>query len=67
MLEGDPIRNQGAFLDLLTGEVIPSFTTDFIAADGEGSATMLLSRIAGCSCPASVPEQRDRTWRISRP
>jgi hypothetical protein len=26
--EGDPIRSHGAFLDLLTGEVIPAFTTD---------------------------------------
>ena len=28
VLEGDPIRSQGAFLDLLTGDVIPAFTTD---------------------------------------
>ena len=28
VLEGDPIRGQGAFLDLLTGDVIPAFTTD---------------------------------------
>ena len=28
MLEGDPMRSQGAFLDLLTGDVIPAFTTD---------------------------------------
>jgi hypothetical protein len=26
--EGDPIRSHDAFLDLLTGEVIPAFTTD---------------------------------------
>ena len=28
MLEGDPMRSQGAFLDLKTGEVIPAFMTE---------------------------------------
>jgi hypothetical protein len=41
VLEGDPIRSQGGFLDLTTGEVIHSSMIDFVAADGEGSATML--------------------------
>jgi hypothetical protein len=41
VLEGDPMRSQGAFLDLTTGEVIHSSMIDFVAADGEGSATML--------------------------
>jgi hypothetical protein len=41
VLEGDPMRSQGAFLDLMTGEVIHSSMIDFVAADGEGSATML--------------------------
>jgi hypothetical protein len=36
VLEGDPIRSQGAFLDLLTGEVIPAFTTDVERAGEEG-------------------------------
>ena len=41
VLEGDPMRSQGAFLDLTTGEVIHSSMIDFVTADGEGSATML--------------------------
>jgi len=41
VLEGDPIRSQGGFLDLTTGEVIHSSMIDFVATDGEGSATML--------------------------
>jgi hypothetical protein len=41
VLEGDPIRSQGGFLDLATGEVIHSSMIDFMTADGEGSATML--------------------------
>ena len=41
VLEGDPMRSQGAFLDLTTGEVIHSSMIDFVAADGEGSAMML--------------------------
>ncbi len=41
VLEGDPMRSQGAFLDLTTGEVIHSSMIDFVAADREGSATML--------------------------
>ena len=41
VLEGDPMRSQGAFLDLTTGEVVHSSMIDFVAADGEGSATML--------------------------
>jgi len=34
VLEGDPMRSQGAFLDLTTGEVIHSSMIDFVAADG---------------------------------
>jgi hypothetical protein len=41
VLECDPIRSQGGFLDLTTGEVIHSSMIDFVATDGEGSATML--------------------------
>ena len=41
VLEGDPMRSQGAFLDLTTGEVVHSSMIDSVAADGEGSATML--------------------------
>ena len=37
VLEGDPMRSQGAFLDLTTGELIHSSMIDFVAADGEGS------------------------------
>ena len=36
VLEGDPIRSQGAFLDLQTGELIPAFATDFVGA-GSGA------------------------------
>ncbi|HVD17520.1 MAG TPA: hypothetical protein VNC63_02430, partial [Propionibacteriaceae bacterium] len=40
VLEGDPMRSQGALLDLTTGEVVHSSMIDFVAADGEGFATM---------------------------
>ena len=33
VLEGDPMRSQGAFLDLTTGEVIHSSMIDFVAAE----------------------------------
>ena len=35
VLEGDPMRSQGAFLDLKTGDVIPAFMTELDASDGE--------------------------------
>ena len=38
VLEGDPMRSQGAFLDLQTGEVIPAFTTDPEETGGDGAA-----------------------------
>ena len=34
------MRSQGALLDLTTGEVVHSSMIDFVAADGEGFATM---------------------------
>jgi len=38
VLEGDPMRSQGAFLDLQTGEVIPAFTADPEGKGGDGAA-----------------------------
>jgi hypothetical protein len=46
VLEGDPIRSHGAFLDLLTGEVIPAFTTDVERAGEEAGPN-----------PAAEPER----------
>jgi len=40
VLEGDPMRSQGALLDLTTGEVVHSSMIEFVAADGEGVATL---------------------------
>jgi hypothetical protein len=37
VLEGDPIRSQGAFLDLTTGEVIYSSMIDYVAKDAAGT------------------------------
>ena len=38
MLEGDPMRSQGAFLDLKTGEVIPAFMTEHDATGDDATA-----------------------------
>jgi hypothetical protein len=38
VLEGDPMRSQGAFLDLQTGDVIPAFAADSEGAGGDGAA-----------------------------
>jgi hypothetical protein len=35
VLEGDPMRSQGAFLDLLTGELIPAFAADLEGASDD--------------------------------
>lgn len=37
VLEGDPIRSQGAFLDLTSGEVIHSSMIDYLATDSAGT------------------------------
>lgn len=37
VLEGDPIRSQGAFLDLTTGEVVHSSMIDYVAVEGAGT------------------------------
>ena len=38
MLEGDPMRSQGAFLDLKTGEVVPAFRTEHDATGDDAAA-----------------------------
>ena len=67
VLEGDPIRSHGAFLDLLTGEVIPAFTTDVARQVGRPGPIQPRNPIAGSLCRLSVPVRHDRTWRSLRP
>ena len=64
VLEGDPIRSQGAFLDLLTGDVLPAFTTDFDPAGRR--RTNQRNPIAG-SCAVLGSVRHERTWRSLQP
>jgi hypothetical protein len=67
VLEADPIRCQGAFLDLQTGVVIPCLPTDTDLTGDDGQRIGEPNRSAGSSCRASVPERYDRTWPTLRP
>jgi hypothetical protein len=64
VVEADPMRCHGAFLDLLTGEIA---MPDSDMADDEGVRNREANQIAGSSCLASVPVRCDRTWPSSRP
>jgi hypothetical protein len=62
LLEGDPASNEGGFLDLRTGEVIPAFMVDesMVGADAAVDVDAEPDRWERVSC--GVPGLGGKTW-----